>query len=76
MTDQTDYEDYRIEENDYANNELPEDTYTINCNYYNKSFLSISDLITDISISGQDPNYEIIKNGKKTGEQIIDLLTF
>tara|TARA_R110001592_G_scaffold28641_5_gene104753 strand:- start:93 stop:290 length:198 start_codon:yes stop_codon:yes gene_type:complete len=23
MTDQTDYEDYRIEENDYANNELP-----------------------------------------------------
>jgi len=27
-------------------------------------------------MSGQDPNYEILLNGKKTGEQIIDLMTF
>ena len=50
--------------------------YTIDCTYYTKSFNNIDDLLDDISMSGQDPNYEILLNGKKTGEQIIDSMTF
>tara|TARA_R100001244_G_scaffold108920_1_gene80645 strand:- start:215 stop:376 length:162 start_codon:yes stop_codon:yes gene_type:complete len=50
--------------------------YTIDCNYYTKSFDNMDELINDITISGMDPNYEILLNGKKTGEQIIDLLIF
>lgn len=50
--------------------------YTIDCTYYTKSFNNIYDLVDDITISGQDPNYEILFNGKKTGEQIIDIMTF
>ena len=52
------------------------ENYTIDCNYYKKSFKDINDLIDDIGISGMDPNYNILLNGKKTGEQIIDLITF
>jgi len=52
------------------------ENYTIDCNYYNKSFNNIDDLIDDISLSGMDPNYNILLNGKKTGEQIIDLINF
>ena len=50
--------------------------YSINCNYYNKQFDNIDDLLEDIQISGQDPNYEITKNGKGTGEMITDLIIF
>ena len=50
--------------------------YTIDCTYYTKSFNNINDLVDDITISGQDPNYEILLNDIKTGEQIIDLITF
>ena len=50
--------------------------YTIDCNFYNKRFNNIDELINDIIITGQDPNYNIILNGRKTGEQIIDLITF
>jgi predicted transcriptional regulator len=50
--------------------------YSINCNYYEKQFESIDDLLEDITISGQDPNYEITKNGKGIGEMVIDLIVF
>lgn len=50
--------------------------YTLDCNYYNKSFKNIDDLIDDITLSGMDPNYNILLNGKKTGEKIIDLIIF
>ena len=50
--------------------------YTIDCNYYNKRFNNIDDLIDNIITLGIDPNYNIILNGRKTGEQIIDLITF
>ena len=50
--------------------------YSINCNYYEKQFESIDDLLEDITISGQDPNYEITKNGKGIGEMVIDLIIF
>ena len=59
--------------------------YSLNCNYYDKKFISIEELIQDIMDSGMDPNYEITFNGKKmtvgeaekiakTAEQHKDLL--
>tara|TARA_R100001244_G_scaffold128323_1_gene99247 strand:+ start:174 stop:335 length:162 start_codon:yes stop_codon:yes gene_type:complete len=50
--------------------------YTIDCTYYNKSFNTIEELITDITISGMSPNFEILFNGQRTGEEVIDLMTF
>ena len=50
--------------------------YSIDCDYYQKEFKNIDDLLNDVQTSGQDPNYEITKNGKKTGEMIIDLIVF
>jgi hypothetical protein len=34
------------------------------------------DLINDVMISGMDPNYEITKNGKGIGEEVIDYIEF
>ena len=50
--------------------------YTIDCKYYTKSFDNINELIEDITMSGMDPNYEILLNGKKTGQRIFDLMIF
>lgn len=50
--------------------------YTINCTYYTKSFSTIDDLVDAIVRDGMDPNYEILKNGKPTGEMVIDLIQF
>ena len=50
--------------------------YTLDCNYYTKEFASINDLIEDVTISGMDPNYEILRNGIKTGENAIDLISY
>jgi len=51
-------------------------TYSLDCSYYNSKFDSLDELILDITINGMDPNYEITENGKGTGEQAIDLITF
>jgi len=48
--------------------------YTLDCSYYEKSFETIDALIDDVMYSGMDPSYEILKDGKKTGEQLIDFL--
>jgi hypothetical protein len=50
--------------------------YSLDCNYYTKKFPTVDELIQDIINSGMDPNYEITFNGKKTGEQAIDLILF
>jgi len=50
--------------------------YSLNCDYYLKEFSSLDELLTDIVITGMDPNYEITFNGKGTGEEAIDLITF
>jgi len=50
--------------------------YTLDCSYYTKSFNSIDELIDDIIISGMDPNYEIVRNGKPTGDMAVDLISF
>jgi len=50
--------------------------YSLNCNYYNDSFTTIEALIQHVLSSGMDPNYEITKNGRPTGELLIDLIAF
>ena len=50
------------------------DFYSLDCSYYNKNFETLDELIDDIASSGMDPNYEITKNNKGTGEQAIELM--
>ena len=50
--------------------------YGLDCNYYEKLFSTIDELIADVIQSGMDPNYEILRNGKPTGEMAIDLIQF
>ena len=50
--------------------------YSLNCNYYDKSFNTVSELIDDVIISGMDPNYEITHNGTTTGEKAVELIVF
>jgi len=50
--------------------------YGLDCNYYEKLFSTIDDLIADVIQSWMDPNYEILRNGKPTGEMVIDLIQF
>ena len=48
--------------------------YSLDCSFYNESFDSIGQLIDDVVSSGMDPNYEITRNGVKTGEDLFDLI--
>ena len=48
--------------------------YSLDCNYYKKEFDSIDELLDDVTTSGMDPNYEITRNGKNTGETAWDLM--
>jgi hypothetical protein len=50
--------------------------YSLNCDYYTAEFPTIGDLIAHIMISGMDPNYEITRNGKSTGEMAADLISY
>jgi len=40
--------------------------YSLNCKYYTRQFPTLDALLNDILDSGQDPNYEILKNGRST----------
>jgi hypothetical protein len=50
--------------------------YGLKCDYYTKQFNTIDELIDDVMASGMDPNYEITRNGKGTGEQVSDLIQY
>ena len=50
--------------------------YSLDCDYYTAEFPTIGDLIAHIMISGMDPNYEIVHNGKGTGEIAADLISY
>jgi hypothetical protein len=50
--------------------------YGLKCDYYTKQFNTIDELIDDVMASGMDPNYEITRNGKGTGEQVSDLMQY
>lgn len=48
--------------------------YSLDCSYYTKEFTTIEELIEDVLSSGMDPNYEITRDGKLTGEILFDLM--
>jgi len=48
--------------------------YSLDCSYYTREFNSIDELIQDVMVSGMDPNYEITKDGKGTGEMLWSLI--
>jgi hypothetical protein len=50
--------------------------YGLKCDYYTKQFNTVDELIDDVMASGMDPNYEITRNGKGTGEQVSDLIQY
>jgi hypothetical protein len=50
--------------------------YGLKCDYYTKQFTTIDELIDDVMMSGMDPNYEITRNGKGTGEQVSELIQY
>ena len=50
--------------------------YSLNCDYYDREFDTIDELIDDVFSAGMDPNYLITYNGKDTGDVIIDLMPF
>ena len=50
--------------------------YSLNVSYYKKKFNTLMELIDDVVISGMDPNQEITRNGKPTGELAIYLIQF
>jgi hypothetical protein len=48
--------------------------WTLNCSYYKKEFSTLQELIDDVMSSGMDPNYEILRDGKPTGEELWDFI--
>jgi len=50
--------------------------YGLKCDYYTKQFNTVDELIDDVMASGMDPNYEITRNGKGTGEQVSELIQY
>jgi len=48
--------------------------YSLDCDYYNREFSSLQELLDDVSVSGMDPNYYITKAGISTGETAWDLI--
>jgi len=50
--------------------------YSLDCSYYTKEFNTIDELLDDVIQSGMNPNYEITRNGKPTGEMAIEIIQF
>jgi len=50
--------------------------YSLDCNYYKKSFSTLQELIDDVQNSGMDPNYEVTRDAKCIGERAIDFMCF
>jgi hypothetical protein len=50
--------------------------YSLKCEYYEKEFNTIDELIDNVMMGGMDPSYEITKNGKGTGEYVSDLIQY
>lgn len=53
---------------------MEKSTFSLDCGYYTKSFATLNELLDDIVMSGQDPNHEILRNGRPTGETAWDLI--
>jgi hypothetical protein len=50
--------------------------YSLDCNYFVEEFNTLNELLYYVVEVGMDPNYEITRNGKPTGEMVIDLIIF
>jgi hypothetical protein len=48
--------------------------YSLKCDYYQKEFNYLHELVDDVLMSGMDPNYEVTKNGEGIGETLWDLI--
>ncbi len=48
--------------------------YSLDCSHYTESFDTLDELIDDAVSSGICPSCEIIYNGEKTGEILLDLI--
>jgi len=48
--------------------------YSLDCDYFDKSFDSINELVDHVMSSGMDPNYEITKNGVGMKEMLNELI--
>jgi len=46
----------------------------LKCGYYKSKFNTLNELLEDIIASGMDGNYLITRDGKSTGEQVVDLI--
>ncbi len=50
--------------------------YSLDCNYFDKEFTTMDELIDYVMESGMDPSVPITKDGEVTGEKPIDLFEF
>jgi len=50
--------------------------YSLNCSYFVEEFNTLNELLYYVEQVGMDPNYEITRDGKGTGEYVIDLIQF
>jgi hypothetical protein len=50
--------------------------YSLDCSYFNDEFDTAQELVQYVIECGMDPNYEILVNGKSTGEFVSDLIVF
>jgi hypothetical protein len=50
--------------------------YSLKCDYYTKEFSTLEELIDDVMASGMDPNHEVTRDGRGTGEDAIDFIMF
>ena len=48
--------------------------YSLDCDYYEKEFSTLPELIDDVLASGMDPNYEVTRNGVGIGETAFDFM--
>jgi len=48
--------------------------YSLNCDYYQKEFNYLHELIDDVLMNGMDPNYEITKNGVGIKEMLNEII--
>jgi hypothetical protein len=48
--------------------------YSLNCGYFVEEFNTLNELLYYVVEVGMDPNYEITRNGKPTGEYLNDLI--
>jgi len=48
--------------------------YSLDCDYYEKEFKTLDELLQDVLNSGMDSSYEVTKDGKGIGETAFELI--